>query len=395
MDEFDLLDEALALQEDVDSMLPHNEDPPVVSCLPSGDFHVCWRNRCKFKSYDPETKTSVCMLTGLTWGRDIVAEINPAWTGRYNSSSNVDGISGVPVGGWKHKRDVFSESRRAYDAASFMVAEPVYCSETIDQTNLRKHSETARRVARGARCVSESNQNYNCKKPRVIRANLDGVDVASRLRSDASNVLGKLTRPVNETQASKADATKHVDPKLTDLEFVTRVALRKWVRRVSEGTDRCDASRMHDVLVAANEFVRAKREEIVDLNRLSTITGKRRRVVFDGALKSQLSNLIVALWRACASTPYLSLSRRGGDSFRPFVSGIAYLLKRGMRCSLLQGEWIVPCLPCPHYVRRMRVHKPGSCNPSRTVESVLSRRASPPSKICAIEGQTRSPFHYA
>lgn len=346
MNEFDLLDEALALQRNGASVLENNEEPPVVSYLSCGDFHVCWQNHCKFASYDPDTRTSVCMLTGLTWGRDIVTECTPSWTGRSASYGNVEYKSGVPVGGWKPKRDVFSESRRAYDAAAFMVAEPVYCSETTDQTNQRKHSEVTRRASRGARCVGESHQNYNSKKPRVVRAKLDGVDAANRLRADASNVLGRLTRPLTETHTAKAEATKHVDPRLTDLGFVTAIALQKWARRVAEGTDRCDASRMHDVLVAANEFVRVKRNELVDMSTVSTITGKRRRVVYDGVLKSQFANLIVALWRACASTPYLSASRRGGDSFRPFVSGVAYLLKRGVRCSLLQGAWIVPCLPC-------------------------------------------------
>lgn len=390
MDQFELLEEALALQREGEHPNDEHDDQTVVSCLENGDFHVCRRNTCKFAYFDPDTKMSVCRITGLTWGHQLVEENSATWTGRSSSSNNPDILAGVPVGGWKSRRDVFSESKRAYDVASFIVSESVPCAETREEMNTRQKRATSRRDSRGARCVDDLDQNYTIKKPRVVREKLDGVHVADRLKADAGNVLNKLTQPLAETHAAKAAAIKHIDPRFTDLRLVTHIALKKWALRVAQGTDRLDTSRIHDVLVAANEFVRQKREEVDSMKNMSTVTGKRRRVAFDGVLKSSFANLIVALWRACATTPYLSYSRRGGDSFRPFVSGIAYSLKRGVRCSLLNGAYIVPCLPeisedlptlrsadVSHQARQLQSqsHR-GICALSRSISSVEDLRRS-------------------
>ena len=246
------------------------------------------------------------------------------------------------VGGWKTRRDGFSESAKAYEAARSITAQAVECAETAQERALRLAKLASKR---GARCVDDNEREHEAKKPKVVRKNLEGREVAEKLRADAGAVLDKLTQPVGETQSAKEAAKSNIDPRLSDLRFVTNVALRKWSKRVQAGEDRADQSRLHDVLVGANEFARQKRQEILEASSISTLTGKKRREAFDGVLKSNFAALIVSLWRACASTPYLELSRRGGDSFRPFVSGIAYSLKRGVQCSLLDGEQLVPCLP--------------------------------------------------
>ena len=337
-DPFAELDAALALQEQIDG----GYDEPEVVFLANGDFHVCRRHACPHASVDQESKQCVCLLSGATWGGTLVTEHDPNWTGRSTSSGDPDALGGVPVGGWKSRRDGFSESAKAYDAAALITAEAVSCAETEEEKALRLAKIAAKR---GARCVDEAPEEQVVKKPKVVRKNLEGREVAEKLCAEAGAVLDKLTQPVCETQSAKEAAKSTIDPRLTDLGFVTKVALRKWAKRVAAGEDRADQSRLHDVLLGANEFARAKRKEILEAASISTLTGKKRREAFDGVLKSQFSLLIVSLWRACASTPYLEVSRRGGDSFRPFVSGVAYSLKRGVTCSLLNDEQIVPRLP--------------------------------------------------
>lgn len=60
-------------------------------------------------------------------------------------------------------------------------------------------------------------------------------------------------------------------------------------------------------------------------------------------LREALVSLVVQLWLACQRTPYF-LSRRkvNGDSFRAFVAGMMYALKRGVY--LANGDAIVPRL---------------------------------------------------
>jgi len=337
MDHFAELEAALEYQKEIE----RGEEPEVV-LLEGGDFHVCTFGRCPFASIDQETKQHVCTLSGLTWVGALVAEHDPNWTGRSTSSGDPDALGGVPVGGWKARRDGFAESARAFESAALINAEAVECAETPEEKELRLAKLAAKR---GARCVDEALCEQIVKKPKVVRKNLEGRDVAEKLCAEAGAVLDKLTHPVTETTSAKAAAVSTVDPRLTDLRFVTSIAVRKWAKRVADGEDRADMSRMHDVMIGANEFARQKRTEVLEASSISTLTGKRRRLAFDGVLKSNFAHLIVSLWRACASTPYLEVSRRGGDSFRPFVAGVAYSLKRGVQCSLLGEAFVVPCIP--------------------------------------------------
>lgn len=337
MDPFAELDAALELQKEIN----RGEEPEVV-LLEGGDFHVCTFGRCPYASVDQETKQHVCLLSGLTWTGALVAEHDPNWTGRSTSSGDPDALGGVPVGGWKARRDGFAESAKAFEAAALISAEAVQCSETAEEKEVRLAKLAAKR---GARCVDEAAEEQIVKKPKVVRKNLDGRDVAEKLCAEAGAVLDKLTHPVTETTSAKAAAASTIDPRLTDLRFVTNIAMRKWAKRVADGEDRADMSRLHDVMIGANEFAKQKRAEVLEASSISTLTGKRRREAFDGVLKSNFAHLIVSLWRACASTPYLEVSRRGGDSFRPFVAGVAYSLKRGVQCSLLNEAFIVPCIP--------------------------------------------------
>lgn len=339
-EEFALLDAAIDLQRQIDG--GGEEEEPDVCQLANGDFHVCRRSKCPHASVDQETKQSICLISGLTWGCTLITEHDPSWTGRSTSSGDPDAVGGVPVGGWKARRDGFSESAKAFDTAAQIVAEAVECAETVQEKEARLAKIAAKR---GARCVDEAESEQIEKKPKVVRKNLEGRDVAEKLMIEAGAVLEKLTQPVGETKTAKESMKSTIDPRLSDLKFVTNIALRKWAKRVAAGEDRNDASRLHDVLVGANEFARQKRQEILEAASISTLTGKKRREAFDGVVKHNFAKLIVSLWRACAGTPYLEVSRRGGDSFRPFVSGIAYSLKRGVQCSLLKEAWIVPCMP--------------------------------------------------
>ena len=73
-DPFAALDAALALQEQIDD----GEDEPYVVFLATGDIHVCKRNACPHASVDQESKQSVCLLSGVTWGGvPVLANSNP------------------------------------------------------------------------------------------------------------------------------------------------------------------------------------------------------------------------------------------------------------------------------------------------------------------------------
>lgn len=340
---FGLLEEALAYREDEDKCADaESDDRPVVCQLQSGDFHVCSRHSCPYATVDADSRAYMCSLSGLTWGSTMLADIDPSWTGRSTSSGDPDAVAGTPVGGWKARKDCVAESAKAFEVAKQIVSCEVQCFESEEAREARLARLPAKR---GARCVAYDDRD-DCeeRRPKVQRKLLNGQAAAEKLRIECGAVLDKLTRPVSETITSKASLQK-TDPRLSSFEFVSSVALRKWAKRCALGEERCDMSRYHDVLVSAHWFVKEKREQIARENMLCSLTGKKRRCAFDGPLKYQLGALAVALWRAAACSPYLTTSKRAGDSFRPFISGLCYSLKRGLRCPFIENKEIIPTFP--------------------------------------------------
>ena len=65
------------------------------------------------------------------------------------------------------------------------------------------------------------------------------------------------------------------------------------------------------------------------------------KATITASFRSCVANLIVSLWVAACNSPYmLNSPKRGTDAFRPFVCGILYAMKRGLR--LEDGSVVVP-----------------------------------------------------
>ena len=60
-------------------------------------------------------------------------------------------------------------------------------------------------------------------------------------------------------------------------------------------------------------------------------------------MRNAVPSLIASLWKAACKTPYFESARRGADSYKPFVAGCIYALKRGV--SLKDGQVVIPKLP--------------------------------------------------
>lgn len=340
-DPFAWLEAALTYDKETENAESGEGAEEVVCHLANGDFHVCTKHNCPHASVDHESKVQHCRLSGLTWGVAMFSDLDPTWTGRSTSSGDPDALAGTPLGGWKARKDGVAESAKAFAVAKQIVN----CDVKMEESEKAKEARLAKLASKkGARCVDQEPLTDEVRKPKVQKKLLEGQAVADKLKTEAGSVLDKLTQPVNETSVTKAAMTK-TDPRLSNFEFVAGIAVRKWITRCQVGEDRLDLSRYHDVLVNATNFVKQKRQDILRERRICSLTGKERRNAFDGPLKAQLCALVVALWRAAASSPYLAESRRGGDSFRPFVSGLCYSMKRGLRCPFIDDREIIPTFP--------------------------------------------------
>jgi hypothetical protein len=326
--------------EDDDSMLKMlGTTNPTVVQLDDGDWHVCERERCPHACIDSDNHTYFCSLSGLCWGTEFVGDANPAWTGRSTTTGDPDAISGIPIGGWRQRRDAFAESQRAFQAASEMSDKEVTYVETQRERDAREARCTVRR---GALCVDQDPKEAPvAKKPRASKRPPTR-ELYEKLSVEVSTVLDKLTSVKREALSSSTqDSTSSEDARLQNPEFVLKVAIRQLVKRVEAGDDVLSGSRVHDVTIYAHAFAKRKREEAAE--RESTKCNKRRKG-FGGDTKTRIINLVLSLWKAACATEYLSQdAKRGSDSFRPFVSGILYATKRGVCMS--NGMEIVPKVP--------------------------------------------------
>ena len=141
---------------------------------------------------------------------------------------------------------------------------------------------------------------------------------------------------------------------MQNIDFVRPLALKSYVAACQQGKQALNLVTLTSVFVHTNEFVRnqraraaAQRESEADAKAAAdtkplTNPSRFSRACFSGQVRNLLAQLIVSLWRASCLTNHFKHAKKGSDSFRPFVAGILYSLKRGLY--LADGTCIVPVL---------------------------------------------------
>jgi hypothetical protein len=242
------------------------------------------------------------------------------------------------MGGWRPRRDAFAESQRAFRVASEISDKEVIFVET--ESN--KQSGVAKKLyKKAARCVDDDVQEtYLTKKARSTKRPYTQ-ELYDKLSLEVSKIIDKMVsvkREVADCPLQQTTVTS--DVRLQNPDFVINVAVRQLIKRLATGEDVLNRSRIHDIVIYANAFCKRKRE---DAKKHETAISRRRQQGFAGDTKTRIINMVLAVWNAVCTTDYFTQScKRGTDSFRPFVSGILYATKRGIRMS--DGLEIVPAI---------------------------------------------------
>jgi hypothetical protein len=318
----------------------------VVVEMPDGDVHVCHGVHCEHMEVAPD-RSIVCTLTGRVVGVEHRRESDPSWTGRSTSSSNPDDHAGTPVGGWAKKRDMMAASSRAWTLAnSFGDADRAsvatgYLGEAARGPPSSSSSRSSSK--RAARCVDVEDVKVPTGGERATAARTTatgteaGVVVATHGAAYEKLALEALTVITSLLVADAAPAP-FVDARLLNIDFVRQLALRRYVNSCADGTQRLNLNVLHDVCVHANAFVATKLRESAEASK-----ARKLGAAHQGPVRSLLARLSASLWLAISRTPYMVGLRRGGDSFRPFVAGVLYSMKRGLY--LDDGACLIPELP--------------------------------------------------
>ena len=334
-----------------------------------GDVHVCFGVMCPHVRLSSENQYTCC-ISGRVVGVEHTGDADPGWTGRSTGSANPDDSAGTPVGGWVKRRDMYAAS-----VAAFRAAHQISDAEIAPVPASAAPSAPAPK--RGALCVDETpDAQAPPKKPRSSRKENWTREAIDKLAAEAVSVIDKLfiANPKMPPPAPPPD------PRLQNLEFVKAAAIRKYVRRCAEGESELNLDVLSNVIIHANEFVRAQRAEAAA--RLKAAAARaaakngRTNAVFSGQIRNQLSHLIVSLWRASCLTKHFLSAKKGGDSFRPFAAGILYSLKRGLY--LPDGTCVVPVL------EELSAHLPALRSASST-PAAKQLQSSSHRGICSIQ----------
>ena len=340
----------------------NDDDDAVVVPLEGGTFHVCRGMRCPHaeQCVDRE-KHYVCSLSGRVIGAAVESAHDAGWTGRSCGSADPDMASGaVPSRTWRNKRDAFTESARAYSKAKQINDDDVvFSSYACSFATAKEEAAAAAGAAadgatskRGAPCVSEIDEaavseQRRAKAMRRITS-LSRRDVQARLIGDAMAVVQKLfsapptpsapsasNASAAPSSSSDAATSSSSDPRLENFNFVFTVGLKRYVEKCVAGNDAVDLSSIHDVAIAASNFVRERRNEA----KQRKVASKLRSICVNTRTVEICARLIVSVWNAVCVTSHF-LETQTGDSFRPFAAGVVYGLKRGIR--MKSGLTVVP-----------------------------------------------------
>ena len=279
-------------------------------------------------------RSVVCALTGRVVGVEHRRETDPSWTGRSTTSANPDDTAGTPIGGWSKRRDMMAASTRAWTLArAFGDADRAsVATGYLGEATTSKASRSSSK--RAARCVDVDDD----KAPTSARVTPPKASTCAAHGALYSKLTGEAMAVIASLFVVDSAAPAAVDARLLNVDYVRQLALRRYVNACARGAQKLHLSAVHDVCVHANSFVAKKRREHAE-----TEKPRRLSAAHQGPVRSLLARLSASLWLAISQSPYMIGLRRGGDSYRPFVAGVLYSMKRGLYMD--DGSCLIPELP--------------------------------------------------
>lgn len=336
-----------------------DDDNATVVQLQNGRWHVCMGMACPHieQSVDAD-RLFICKLSARVVSNAMESSGDASWTGRSCTSADPNMQSSACGASWRFKRSAFSASVAAYNLArsfsstnvtpggDYILSSFKSCHTTGGAKPGTSADENATSIKRGAPCVVDVDDSavHAQKRKKAIKRieSLKQRNVQSRLLADASTVVLRLfsISSASSTNSSVASASKNdhsvsggaltlEDPRLENYEFVLNMALKRYVSRCKDAGIPPTLSGVHDVCIAANQFVKERQK--ATKGRVAPLSQTTDRwIAVNGKTIELCAILILNLWVAMCTTPYF-VEHQTGDSFRPFAAGVIFAFKRGLR----------------------------------------------------------------
>jgi hypothetical protein len=320
---------------------------PVMVRLPCGDIHICGGCMpCPFLISN-EDRVFVCQYSGVQYEPEQTDEFFDLNGGTGKRSGDPDHCCGdAIVGKWNRRIDPIAASKMAYRNADIM--------KDNDMTEYMWHNKTntiplKKCIKRGALCVGEESEGQTFKRGRTSKKNTNDHDICINLQSEAESVLSKMiNHKKNISLNHRRNATRTErnrpppDPRMCDEKFVFNTSVKKYVRMCITNNTPPSIDSIHNLALMAQNISSKARDEAAEDDDDSVRTAKFR---------TTCTRFVVALWSAMCTTPYMLNAKRGTDAYRPFVCGVLYAFKRGIK--LADGTSLLP--PCPQLAAALPV----------------------------------------
>ena len=324
---------------DVELFAPQRKRESVMGKLPCGDIHICRLGKpCPFLEPN-EDRVMVCIYTGLEHGPEHTDEFFDLNGGSGKKSGDPDQNCGELLHGkWTKRVDPTQASKLAFQYSNKISDDDVFDFVADSSTTRVLKGQ----LKRGALCVGEECEEQALKKSRGGKKNVGNQETASHLHSEAALVITKM---IDHKKASsfknKAPPGKierkcaPIDVRMCDQNFVFQKSLQRYIKSCLVKSTAPSIDAIHNLTLMAQEVSQKTKKQQEAIKSTDSI----RTVKFRGLC----SSLIVSLWSAACKTPYMSNAKRGTDAYRPFVCGVLYGFKRGIK--LDNGDILVPQCP--------------------------------------------------
>lgn len=312
---------------------------PIIAKMPCGDFHVCQLGKpCPFL-FPNEDRLMVCLYTGIEHGPEVTTEMFDLNGGSDKKSGDPDQTCGNLIyGKWNKRVDPGKASKLAFEMASRISdSDLVQCS--TNQYIRPVHDK----IKRGALCVGEENDKTGVKRQRNgCKKQVTDNDTRCQLQSEAVVVITKLIDHKRSSTFKRASPIGKldrkcapVDPRMCDHKFVFNKSLRRYLKNCSMALKAPSLDTIHNIALMAQEASKSAQKYQDNKSASDSIRSAKFR--------NLCASLVVSLWSAACSSPYMSNAKRGTDAYRPFICGVLYGFKRGV--TLDDGTVLIPTCP--------------------------------------------------
>ena len=342
-----------SVPEDCDSdeecFAPKKCTEAVMGRLPCGDIHICKKGKtCPFLEPN-EDRVMVCIYTGVEHGPEQTDEFFDLNGGSGKKSGDPDQNCGDMLHGkWTKRADPAQASKLAFQYSTKISDDHVF-SFVTDPSSARIVKGS---VKRGALCVGEIDHTHaSNKKPRFLKKKkVDNHEVASHLHTEAALVITKMIdHKKTASFRSKAPSEKvergraSTDANLCDQNAVFQMSLKQYLKNCMDNSISPSIDAIHNLSLVAQQASQCARDE--------QNTNKDTDSIRTAKFRNLCSSLVVSLWSAACKSPYMANAKRGTDAYRPFVCGVLYGFKRGIK--LENGDVLVP--QCPQLAQSLPV----------------------------------------